>query len=373
MSESDPLVSDIQLRTYYERKFPFDKIKDWINYGGEEPIENRECAFFFDDENFYRWSLIDRMQAILMNPMNQAPARMEIGPVYNMPLQQKNQPGFRAFHRELVFDIDADDFKDIKCCCGDSEICPKCWKFMACALKCLSTILRKNFGFKNILLVFSGRRGVHIWVCDKKARELGSDIRKAIVTYLNLNLNTNNPHFRISSCPLAQQMIHICEDYFPAIASEQSIFTNSKILPKIDEIFIRDKDKKDKIIDIWTGKDSRSKGKSPEEKFEIMKKEKFGIKTFETMELYYQLIYTFTFPRLDANVTTGLNHLLKSPFSVHPKSALISLPIPEKRINVFPHEWVPKIDDLIADEPDALSSFEDAIQYFSEFVDGSKE
>jgi DNA primase small subunit len=32
------------------------------------------------------------------------------------------------------------------------------------------------------------------------------------------------------------------------------------------------------------------------------------------------------YPRLDINVSTSKNHLLKCPFSVHPKSLKISVP-----------------------------------------------
>ena len=122
-------------------------------------------------------------------------------------MSRKDFKTFKPVSRELIFDIDMDDYSpvrfkttlscplipshysntQIRHCCEGANICPKCWKFMNNAMMVLRDILKDEFGFKHILFVYSGRRGIHIWVCDSRARQLTDSQRKAIVDYLSFS------------------------------------------------------------------------------------------------------------------------------------------------------------------------------------------
>ena len=54
------------------------------------------------------------------------------------------------------------------------------------AIKVVDRALRDDFGFKHIMWVYSGRRGAHAWISDKRAREMDDPKRKAIAGYLGL-------------------------------------------------------------------------------------------------------------------------------------------------------------------------------------------
>lgn len=58
-------------------------------------------------------------------------------------------------------------------------------------------MLESCFNFKNILWVFSGRRGIHAWVCDKSAKMMPTKIRKVVTEYLNFSVNNSKINFLV--------------------------------------------------------------------------------------------------------------------------------------------------------------------------------
>lgn len=74
--------------------------------------------------------------------------------------------------------------------------------------------------------------------------------------------------------------------------------------------------------------------------------------------LEWEIMLQYCFPRLDINVSKGINHLLKSPFSVHPKTGRISVPIDLQKVDQFDPFTVPTISS-ICHELDVISTKEE--------------
>ena len=58
------------------------------------------------------------------------------------------------------------------------------------------------------------------------------------------------------------------------------------------------------------------------------------------------------YPRLDVNVSTHRNHLLKSPWCVHPKTGRVCVPIDPSKVD----EWDPHTTPTVASLADELDS-----------------
>lgn len=65
-----------------------------------------------------------------------------------------------------------------------------------------------------------------------------------------------------------------------------------------------------------------------------------------SQNLVDEIMFQYCYPRLDLEVTKGLNHLLKSPFCVHPKTGRVCVPIDVEKLNSFDPFKVPTLEEL---------------------------
>jgi hypothetical protein len=68
-----------------------------------------------------------------------------------------------------------------------------------------------------------------------------------------------------------------------------------------------------------------------------------------------EIMLQYAYPRLDINVTKGLNHLLKSPFCIHPKTGKVCLPFHPRAAEKFDPCSVPTIRWVICYHKDAFT------------------
>lgn len=134
---------------------------------------------------------------------------------------------FRPVEREIVFDIDMDDYDEFRTCCSEKKVCNKCWRYIKIAVELITKTLKEDFGFVDILWVYSGRRGIHCWVCDRAARQLPAEGRISIIEYLNLisdGFAKKVNLYAVDKHPLVLRAFHICYRNFNHLLSEQNFF-----------------------------------------------------------------------------------------------------------------------------------------------------
>ncbi|KAL3276179.1 hypothetical protein HHI36_020897 [Cryptolaemus montrouzieri] len=333
------------LPLYYKRLFPHSLFYQWLSYGDQVMFSKREISFTLFGDVYIRHQSFGTHEDFVRELHKKFPVKIDIGAIYTIPPRGKmSGKALTPIQKELVFDIDMTDYDDVRICCSGADVCCKCWKFMVIACKVMDATLREDFGFNNILWVFSGRRGIHCWVADQNARFLGDDVRSSVAEYIQVirggisikkvYLPGDNIHHSV------MRSLAIIDKYFV-----QSIVIDQDILGKErlnNFLTIIDQDLR------GTFKDALEKHESSEERWkafettytDLLQKGQIP-RNLRNMKEEIKLQYCY--PRLDIHVSKGMNHLLKAPFCVHPKSGKISIPFNPKFVDTFDPAKVPTV------------------------------
>lgn len=294
------------------------------------------------------------------------PIKIDIGAVYNMsPKLSRAYPGdFVPLEHELVFDIDISDYDDVRNCCKESNICDKCWPFMKIGAKILHKILSEEFGFKHFLFVFSGRRGFHCWVCDKAARELSSEARRAISDYLVLVVGGQNMVKRVTLDPLrgvhpmiVKALEVIDEEFDDLMINKQDFLANEHLVQNVIDLC------EDPVLKQRLAEVCKLSRRTSKDCWDAMKYTSNMHKTKRNRSNYFihEVKLQHCYPRLDINVTKGMNHLLKLPFCIHPKTGNVCAPFTIDQVDEFDLSKVPNLKD-ISDE--AMAPYRKTMESF---------
>jgi DNA primase small subunit len=206
-------------------------------------------------------------------------------------------------------------------------------------------------------------------VCDPEARSLPNEARAAVINYLTINLDKDTTSFYDKKSddksrnvfkhpihPMLKRAYAIMEPLFERFMADETgqgvlgdTSSCNRVLNSLPDESIRIA-----VSNHWI----RNPDMSGAQKWQFLKEaitpslsadhnaKKRKLNYPELDSWRYELVFFYCYPRLDVNVSKAQNHLLKSPFCIHPKTGRVCVPIDPSAAEEFNPFEVPTLGKL---------------------------
>lgn len=355
-------------RAFWQHTFPWKAFEHWVTHGGRYRLSQRQIVFLMLIDGEEKWSLPRRILRTIGDvkrwAMNKACVTMQIGPIWPSPDERELAYSLRwditvPWETELRLDIDMDDYKTLRenlpgCFCSDKNVggkgrtcCNICWEtwIVQVVYPMLCYMLGPiGWDFQHWQVIYSGRRGIHVWIWDARVMPWTSQQRQ-------LFLNT-----LIRPSPIHAEYL-ITELYRPAMQraflDTCAVTTADQALHAICTKALRTQLGTEANIPIFDTDDPEEEQDEEGDAPVMAFSEWIGHASQQFEQYQYEwwlddIATRMMAPRFDAGVTIKPDHMTKSPLVPHPKTHNVTQPI---RFTCD----IPEPDDKGKEEEDAPS------------------
>ena len=349
----------MNVEEYWKYAFPAKWLVEWLTQH-KTPLNRYEFmidGLSHDGEPFVRRFVCVETAKQLRDKLVECRAQaLHVGAVYSGPVSDvkrlRHCPSMKPHpvHQFLTLDIDLTDYP-WALPCMDVNTADKAWCVAATALVFLKGVLQENFGYDEFLAVYSGRRGLHLHVCDKRAFELSHEGRCAIVEYLNFEFSKDNGNTANRDTVRVVRMAELVSDverafsevivsHFDLLGTHEGV---SALVDALGPDCIPEKGLSMDLMELSTGPQRWSKLRQIVED-RIGASQMIPHRRQKLCDDLLAAQISFVWPRIDAAVAS-LGHTSKVPYSPHAKTRCIACPIDADTPYLFDPRRGPSLND----------------------------
>lgn len=352
------------IRRYIDNTMPLQEVWQLLTMCSDLHPDDAFCMREFNlgfqrhdgADGYSRFHQFDSLEAFKRELLRRAPARIDVGAILStetdyMPLGITWRQ-VEAYEKEPVIDIDVDDYADVRSCnCSGKMLCAQCWHFLATAASIVNYLMEEKFGCNRIMWIYSGRRGVHGWILDQSAAHYPESFRHAIADYLS-TFQVNRDHRVFSgTCKVALSSYEsiVLPQFEELVRREVVLMRNTKIMTYITKIALGTETKNMTLL-----RALMSSAKPEMNNMSLWNHYKLVLQQHHpaAQQVIRTIVFSLVFPRIDRNVTTAMKHLIKCPYSWHPRTGAICVPFDVYSAHEFDPTCAPNLHD-----PSSLSDF----------------